>query len=422
MQSVRDSSAIPASFKAGGHLPFVRVNSMGKKKEVPSLLWQHLSLPVWVGLLMAVAYAGLAWRVFGGQFQRNDTSDSIRLKGGTTPQAKMNLNGGTNSAPLASFSCPPSMWESSGNRTYIPLLDTSRWNETYQGPACDPAISDRVFRETSVPQEELLAFTPCMLFERIRGRRLWFIGDSQLNRFRQATSFFLRQYAATRMDVGGKLLNFSGIPQILTYEALPRIYRPVCIELIDNTRVCEVPLMKGDASRLPFMFEFLNRNFAGFPSDIVIFNYGAHFWTTNSTLADYLGKFALYRTAIKENGGLDMPLTVWADTLPRHFSTTTGEYRPGAGLEADRCRALPPSSQDDTGAHNAIAAPFVANMSDLHLKLWNLARPLHWGHFRIGDCTHYCRPGLPELEVYALYKLLRQNQIENTSSIASDVA
>jgi hypothetical protein len=296
----------------------------------------------------------------------------------------------------------------------MPLLNTSDWNRTHQGPMCAPGITERVFSETAIPRDELMAFTPCKLFRRIRGRTLWFLGDSQSNRFRQTTAFFLRDYATAPLNVAtGAVLNFSGIPEILTYIPPrtagnpPRMYRPVCVDMIDSTRVCEINLMKGDPTRLSFIFEFLNRNFPDFSSDIVIFNYGLHFWTTNSTLSNYLANFAEYRMAIKQSGSWDMPLTVWADTLPRHFSTPTGAWQSGGDLEHDTCQAHGPQVLGTRGPHNAISDPFVANISDLHLRLWELASP-HWSaHFKPGDCTHFCRPSVQELSVFQLYRLLQ---------------
>ena len=39
------------------------------------------------------------------------------------------------------------------------------------------------------------AFSPCELFARIRGRTLWFIGDSQTYQLWYAAECFLREFA-----------------------------------------------------------------------------------------------------------------------------------------------------------------------------------------------------------------------------------
>ena len=39
------------------------------------------------------------------------------------------------------------------------------------------------------------AFTPCQLFQRIRGRTLWFVGDSQTWHFFYSAECFLRSFA-----------------------------------------------------------------------------------------------------------------------------------------------------------------------------------------------------------------------------------
>jgi hypothetical protein len=273
---------------------------------------------------------------------------------------------------------------------------------------CGDGISERVFNETSISREELMAFTPCKLFERIRGRTLWTLGDSQQDGLRRATTFFLRQYAAAPLDIGGTLLAFSGIPDILTDGHPPHVYPPRCVQLIDDTRVCGVTLMEGDRWRLPFVFEFLNRNFPDFASDIVIFNYGLHYELVKSPLPRDLATFAVYRDAIKRSGSWNMPLTVWIDTLPQHFSTPTGAFRRGAGLENDTCQAFGPATLGNRGAYNALSDSFIGNVSDLHLDVWDIASPFHYAHYgtKPGDCSHYCRPGVPELVVYQLYRLL----------------
>mgnify|MGYP001810714616 CR=1 FL=1 len=38
-------------------------------------------------------------------------------------------------------------------------------------------------------------FTPCELFQRIRGRTLWFLGDSQTWNFYYAAECFMREFA-----------------------------------------------------------------------------------------------------------------------------------------------------------------------------------------------------------------------------------
>jgi hypothetical protein len=285
-------------------------------------------------------------------------------------------------------------------------MDLTDWNQTKQYVLCGKGISDRVFDETSIPRDDLLEFTPCKLFGRIRGRRLWFLGDSQQDGFRRATTYFLRVYAAVPLDIGGTLLNFSGIPDILTDGHAPHIYPPRCVQLIDETEICGVTLMDGDRWRLPFVFEFLNRNFADFGSDVVIFNYGLHYEWVKPSLPRDLANFALYRAAIKRSGSWDLPLTVWIDTLPQHFSTWDSSFKRGLGLENDTCRALGLTAPGDHGPFNALSAPLIGNISDLHLQVWDLASPFHYAHYKPGDCSHYCRPGVPELLIFQLYKLL----------------
>jgi hypothetical protein len=154
---------------------------------------------------------------------------------------------------------------------------------------------------------------------------------------------------------------------------------------------------------VPFIFEFLNRNLPGFSKDVVILNCGLHYRELDSGISLDLNNFAVYRAAIQRSGSWKMPLVVWADTLPRHFSTVSGGY--AKGHENDTCRAFSPQV-GPRGPHNVISDPFIGNISDLHLKLWDVSRDLYYAHFNVGDCTHYCRPGVQELSVYRLYQLL----------------
>jgi hypothetical protein len=47
------------------------------------------------------------------------------------------------------------------------------------------------------PPAALKALTPCELFQRIRGRTLWFAGDSQTWAFFLSAECFLREFALT---------------------------------------------------------------------------------------------------------------------------------------------------------------------------------------------------------------------------------
>lgn len=346
-------------------------------------------------LVTLLVSAGLAWQSSGAA-----QGDYLHADEARPPSLLVQRR------PLTPLICPPSAWESSGNRTYIPLMDLNDWKVTGQYLLCGPGISERVFNETTIPREELLAFTPCKLFGQIRGRTLWFFGDSQQDGFRRATTFFLRQYSAIPLDIVGTLIDVSGIPEILTDGHVPHVYLPRCVELIDNTRVCGITLMEGDRWRLPFLFEFLNRVFPTFSTDVVIFNYGLHYELVKSPLPRDLVNFAAYRAAIKTSGTWDMPLTIWIDTFPQHFSTPTGVFKRKSGLDNDTCRPFETDSIGNRGAYNALSDPYIANVSDLHLAIWGIASPFHYAHYKPGDCSHYCRPGVPELMVYQLYRLL----------------
>jgi hypothetical protein len=353
-----------------------------------------LHLPSLVtGVLVTFAVAIFVGRVFGHRPSLND--------GWRQPVNAKHTSVDDHYKNEANFKCHDGDFKANG--TGIPLMNFSGFsdwdNDRRPIIMCKHGVSERVFIESSIPMIELQTFTPCSLFQQIRGRTLWFLGDSQQTAFWLATKFFLRQYMVSPLDVHGTLPSQGAIADILR-----DAYDILCVQLIDGTRVCRLPIMKGGGWRLQFVFEFLNRNYPNFAHDIVIFNYGLHYNVgVNSTLPHDLANFGVYRKAIKRSGSWNMPLTIWIDTLAQHFSTSGGTYSEGAGLENDTCR---PTSAPGIGPYNTLAAPFIEQISDAHLQTWELTVPFHYAHRRPGDCTHYCHPGVPELLILQLYRLL----------------
>lgn len=193
--------------------------------------------------------------------------------------------------------------------------------------------------------------------------------------------------------------------------------------MIDETHVCRVFLYDAGKWPLSFIFEFLNRHSPHFAKDVVLINEGLHHGTDdNSTLPTHLNAFRRYRAAVQRTGSWTMPRMIWVDTLAQHFSTPDGTYCriPEGALVNDTCRAIPLSAfgEDESGPHNALAAPFVRGISDLHLEpdapaVSHRSSAMAFAEGTTPqkrDCTHYCIPGAPQLWIFEVFRLLSRHE------------
>lgn len=108
-------------------------------------------------------------------------------------------------------------------------------------------------------------------------------------------------------------------------------------------------------------------------------------------------------------------------TSLQHFNTSDGGYL-GKHTTPPECVSLPSSSARGSMAvrHNRLAAPHVPQLGPAHLQTWQASIPgwdQHHGWKYGQDCTHWCQPGMPELWLPLLNKLLAERRLGNAVNV-----
>ncbi|KAI3427135.1 hypothetical protein D9Q98_007072 [Chlorella vulgaris] len=269
---------------------------------------------------------------------------------------------------------------------------------------------------------DLHALTPCELFQRIRGRTLWFAGDSQTWHFFYSAECFLRNFAPS-------LHRTPPVPWALNQQLItvtwPVKVPPICLELALDTRVCAVRVDSVPVFTSKVM-PLLHHNTPGFNSGIMIYNAGLHYGTPGAD-----GKPAnssqLYRdleglVVFKQRYGREMPKLVWMDTPVQHFSAHDGSYN--GGEKPFACKPLAAWEAGDAvvtggGRRNIPVAPLVPRFADAHLRTWNASVPL-WDTHKPGECTHWCSPSAYHLWLFLLNDLMRENGLGTAAAVLEE--
>ncbi|KAI8466201.1 MAG: hypothetical protein J3K34DRAFT_524733 [Monoraphidium minutum] len=286
-----------------------------------------------------------------------------------------------------------------------------------------------------------LTMTLCDLFERVRGRTLWVIGDSQSRSLARALKCFLielwpdlQQYTITTNFTAMAILG--ALPHSgTTYGG------PGCVHLAHGTRVCMVTAVQGDllvnASRtaapvLPLLQDHLAQ-----PDDIFVINYGLwHPDHSKAAYSDNLRELGAYYKKTKAR----FPHMFFMETPKQHFETPTGDFQswwlkergkklenftcsPIANVTAGRDGSLAAAPGDAAAAEvargtwrNAAARGALQHGAGMRLvEVYNLSVPF-WdahSHNSMGlECSHYCYPSVQHLWIYALYKALKDAGID----------
>lgn len=114
-----------------------------------------------------------------------------------------------------------------------------------------------------------------------------------------------------------------------------------------------------------------------------------------------------------------LPATVWMDTPPQHF--------PGSGyyvgdFHSEDCMAWEAWQRGEAvaragGMWNVAAAPFVAELADVHLRTWNASIPF-WATHMPRECTHWCQPSAYHTWLYLLNEALRDGGIGGDPAVS----
>ncbi len=314
--------------------------------------------------------------------------------------------------------------------TNVPLLfDKSQWPSRRQSCSHCPNITspccgvcmfdwpcDRLHPNISINewqsdmQRYLTAqpesFSPCNLLTQFQGRTLWFIGDSQMNRFYQAVECYLRDYAPSlqRSGIGNDDIALD------TLAMLPATAVPICLSLVANTRICMIRSNYG--SEIYHIMRTLFMRQTNFKQDMIIFNFGLHYniRATQQYVDDVLS-IVKWRSILASY--TQQPVMVWMETPPQHFSSSTGEY--GEHNRSSTCR--PANTTNPivvSGGHwNEMAAMYYPVLADTVLKIYNASLPAYNLHAEgaSNDCTHWCSPSVYHLWVTQLFTTLSELNI-----------
>lgn len=255
------------------------------------------------------------------------------------------------------------------------------------------------------------AFQPSELFERIRGRTLWFIGDSQTFNSYYAAECFLREYALDY--IRRPVTNDTAGEKLLRHVKGAEVVASMCIHLRNTTRICNVRI--NDGKDVGNILEALmdSQSPEQFPRDLAIVNFGLHY-QPGTRLRDDVAQFHSMWATHREK----LPTMIWRDVSVQHFATAKGAYDP-ASL-GRQCQPLKPFYDGDPatvsgGPYNNAIAPAVRNMTadGIYLLItWNASVPL-WNMHRAGECTHWCQPSAYHVWLYLLNDLMRVQNLGN---------
>ncbi|PSC75375.1 hypothetical protein C2E20_1285 [Micractinium conductrix] len=288
-----------------------------------------------------------------------------------------------------------------------------RCEQQYPGQNKSAIIA--AFLQKTFPLQD---FTPCELFQRIRGRTLWFMGDSQTWSFYYAAECFLREFAPSLVRKPAVAVQENNQMRLVQY-----ISAPLCLELVHGTRVCAVRVDNA-ADMKHKVLARLARLVPRFPNDIMILNTGLHYtdysrpWNfPASTYIKDLTALATWRQQYKDK----LPSMIWADTGPQHFNTRDGTY-PGNGERPFKCRPLTAWSDGNPVVaagtwRNKAVAPLLPRLADAHLRLFNASVPL-WNSHIPGECSHWCHPSAYQLWLFLLNGVLRDSGLGNAVPVA----
>lgn len=289
--------------------------------------------------------------------------------------------------------------------------------------------SQRVAQRFMAQGHPLHDFTPCELFQRIRGRTLWLLGDSQTWHFYYAVECFLREFAPSLRR--SPPLPSAALVDTLTTASIMLCYKPyrvppICLELAHGTRVCAVRVDTAGAMA-EVVLPTLMRHSPRFERDLLVLNTGLHYYDDvmcKQQGCKVPGSGSAYRqdlqrlAAFRERHRRRLPSMVWMDTPPQHFPGTgdwAGSFRakscePHAGWERGDAVARA------GGTWNVAAAPLVGRLADAHLSTWDASVGL-WDMHMPGECTHSCQPSAYHLWLYLLNGELRDSGLGRPASL-----
>lgn len=276
-------------------------------------------------------------------------------------------------------------------------------------------------------RSDILTFTPCDLWPHLRGRTVWFAGDGTHEDMFRALECFMYEFMASRNST--KNVWRHSINTTAAERTRLGIIGVGCTDFIENTRFCffrcDVGLCMTNHV-LPYLAV------AAKTTDLFIPNFGLQFDP------DYINHLSDFVEQLKIQQH-KLPRVIWKDTVPTHYQSQLGDFvggghpftcAPLAGGYSNLWHS--PEGHLETwdpalhsllygGTRNRASSEMARAGKIPIISVYNLTVPL-WQFHRDGQCTHYCFPSAPEVGVYGLYAMLKEQSALKSGGVAGHKA
>lgn len=282
---------------------------------------------------------------------------------------------------------------------------------------------------TNLYNGSMLQFHPCDLYQLIKGRTLWLIGDSHMKSTYTAIRCIMLDFwdhsqgeCAASSDPAQQLELHKAELYAPRNLSLAEITEPRCIHLIGGGRICFLHAVRGEVlvsgnNKKPGVLELIQqRQLAG--GDDVFYASTGRWYTHNCTgfeVPPYNSSLNALGLHYKETRA-DWPHLFYA--VPPFDHTTCNiafDYTKEAACPA----AGNGSSIDLYNRITSYAHAILERQGVYVIDYMNMTQPLDWAHLghtrsfkNAIDCLHYCRPGIPEMDVWFLYTAMKQQGVK----------
>ena len=234
----------------------------------------------------------------------------------------------------------------------------------------------------------------------LRGKRILFVGDSVHSHLASSLMCLMKRYSDRKRyplsavyRESKKLGKFADVSS----------RRYFCVRLVSlNSWICYDRTTKAQhvLDALPTYKRMMSN------TAYVVLNFGLH----NPTL-----DVSPLRRVISGLKG-ELPTTtqlIWRESSPQHFANPGGVFsRDKLGI------ACAPIKDSATYLGNAINKAYEQVIREHALpviRIWDDTRPFHFAH-AVGECTHYCQPGISDYWSERLRILLQQQFGEDSAT------
>ena len=318
----------------------------------------------------------------------------------------------------------------------------------------DTNVLPKLLQSLGESKEAFITLKPEDVLRGLAGRTWWLLGDSTMMQFYQSLACFLKfnpdravyqaldgagphfvaQSKENATINGNAMLELQAADELVPTASLNRILRlasvhgnlpvlPRCVYLQHDVQLCAARCdWERDVSNALgqiFGAQTIPSSSTTPPENAIlartraVVNFGLHYRTHTAFSTDILAfsKF-VQRKRLAEH-------IVWATSTPQHFDTDLGDpFSLPMGLATPNKSCTDRAHQTwlvkpHSGPYNAVAITAMRRAGVRVLDDWNDTLPIWFTHnAQRGDCTHSCSPGIYEVRVLALARLLNASSLE----------